>query len=421
MMTTSELLNSAWSYPLFEALYGRRTRRFGLGFEMPEGPFRYASVHAPVPLSELEEALLIGAGAGFSGLAFWDLPTPAPYRRHSGRTFPTTRPGGHTALFFTNDEGFYVLDPDVAASKLREVETPDERGKLLDAYRSQRRLLRHGRFDVPRRVPPLSAHDLWDSNRPGSTLFLPVCDVSAALISLIAQFVDPALRRYAPAGGGMNIVDDRHGSRPAGTERWLRSGFLDAEQILPLSILERHACYYTFSEPAAICQNMLLATEALGLGGWKHCGFLSLEILECMGFRIVAPGDGASTFGHPVGLDGVFEASCPPYHPTMDAAVDAVFAPPSRGSGETGGVPHRMSEAEHRAGTIGISAEGLACTKAICNYIHDKYGRFPGGTDAMHLMWVMQAHHIDTEYYDRFFGPGAYGPVHAAHMATWHR
>jgi hypothetical protein len=38
----------------------------------------------------------------------------------------------------------------------------------------------------------------------------------------------------------------------------------------------------------------------------------------------------------------------------------------------------------------------------------------------MHLMWVIQAHHIDTDYYDRFFGPGAYGPVHATHMANWH-
>ena len=139
----------------------------------------------------------------------------------------------------------------------------------------------------------MSGHDLWDSNRPGSTLFLPVCDVSASLISLIAQFVDPALRRYAPAGGGMNIVDDRHGYRPAGTERWLKDGFLDAERMLPLSIVERQACYYVFSEPAAICQNMFLATEALGLGGWKHCGFLSLEILKRMGFRIVAANGGA--------------------------------------------------------------------------------------------------------------------------------
>ncbi len=238
--------------------------------------------------------------------------------------------------------------------------------------------------------------------------------MSASLISLIAQFVDPALRRYAPAGRGMNIVDDRNGSRPVGTERWLRDGFLDAKRILPLSIVERQGCYYAFSEPA-ICQNMFLATEALGLGGWRHCGFLSLEIFQRMTFRIVAP-SGAGAFGNPVGLDGVFEAYCPPYHPTMDAAIDAVFAPPP----QTGRVPHRMSAEEHRAGAIRISPEGLACTKAICNYIHDTYGRFPGGTDAMHLMWVMQAHHIDTDYYDRFFGPGAYGPAHAAHMATWH-
>ena len=48
---------------------------------MQEGPFRYKSAHAPVPLTQLEEALLVGAGAGFTGLAFWDLPTPAPYPR----------------------------------------------------------------------------------------------------------------------------------------------------------------------------------------------------------------------------------------------------------------------------------------------------------------------------------------------------
>jgi hypothetical protein len=51
-----------------------------------------------------------------------------------------------------------------------------------------------------------------------------------------------------------------------------------------------------------------------------------------------------------------------------------------------------------------------------CNYIYDTYGRFPGAIDAMHLMWVMQAHHIDTDYYDRFFRPGAYGSTHAVHI-----
>src|ERR1700730_18886226 len=145
-MTASAALDQARNYPLFQALYRRGSRRCGLGFEMPEGPFRYKSAHAPVPLSELEEALLVGAGAGFSGLAFWDLPTPLPYRRSSGRTFPTTRPGGYTALFFTNDEGFYVLDANLAASKLREIETPDDRGTIPEAYRAQRRPLRRGRL-----------------------------------------------------------------------------------------------------------------------------------------------------------------------------------------------------------------------------------------------------------------------------------
>jgi len=120
---------------LFEALYGRRSRRFGLGFEMPEGPFRYQSAHTPVSLSEIEEALLVGAGAGFSGLAFWDLPTPAPYRRRGGRTFPTTRPGGHTALFFTNDEGLYILD---AKPHMWSCDNPDHDPWPAEAWRIRR-------------------------------------------------------------------------------------------------------------------------------------------------------------------------------------------------------------------------------------------------------------------------------------------
>jgi hypothetical protein len=43
----------------------------------------------------------------------------------------------------------------------------------------------------------------------------------------------------------------------------------------------------------------MIVFEAASVGGgWKHCGFLSLEILERMGFRIVAANGGA-TFGNP--------------------------------------------------------------------------------------------------------------------------
>jgi len=423
-----ELLREVWEYPLFEALYGRRSRRFGLGFEMNEGPSKYRSPHAPLPLSEAEEALLVAAGVGFSGIALWDQSRPMPYRSADGRTFPSTSRGRRTALFFTNDQGVYVINPSAGAvGKIREAGTPAERDQVLDLYRHHRLVLQNRRLEIPRRAPPLCGHNLWDSNMPGSTLFMPVCDVSYSLISLIAQFVDARLDRFAAtAGRGMNIVDDRFDFRPAGTEEWVASGFLDPRSILPLSRLERQACYFMFSEPAAICQNMFLATEAMGIGGWMHCGILSAEIFEALGFTMSEP-HGVAALVNPVGLDGFFEAYCPPYFPSMDAAVDAVLTPMLRtGSAPvepvqpTGRVPYLISDAEHRDAVVAISEEGIACTKAVCNYIHQTYGRFPGNVDAMHLMWFMQAHHLDTDYHDRFFRPGAYGATHAAHMARWH-
>ena len=423
-----DLLREVWEYPLLDAIYGRRSRRFGLGFAMAEGPFKYASRHAPLPLSEVEEALLVAAGVGFSGMALWDQSRPMPYRAADGRTFPSTSRGRRTALFFTNDQGVYVIDPSAgSAGKIREAGTRAERDQALDLYRQHRQVLQNRRLEIPRHVPPLCGHNLWDSNMSGSTLFMPVCDVSYSLISLIAQFVDARLERFpATAGRGMQIVDDRFDFRPAGTDQWIGSGFLDRDNMLPLTHLERQACYFMFSEPAAICQNMFLATEAIGIGGWMHCGILSREIFEALGFTMIEP-HGVSALANPVGLDGIFEGYCPPYFPSMDAAVDTVLtpmlrtgSPPAEPVQPQGPVPYLISDAEHRDGAVEISEEGIACTKAVCNYIHETYGRFPGNVDAMHLMWFMQAHHLDTDYYDRFFRPGAYGATHAAHMAKWH-
>jgi hypothetical protein len=417
--TLPDRLDAVWAYPLFEALYGRRSRRFGLGFAIGDGPFRHQSAHPPLPLSELEEALLVAAGVGLSGLALWEQVRPLTRRGGTGRTFPSTSGGRRTALFFTNDQGVHVIDPTgPAATRPREIATPDDRATILELYRGHRRTLQPQRLAIPRRMPPLSAHNLWDNNGPGSTLFMPVCDVSLSLITLIAQFVDGALDRFVARGErGMQIVDDRHGFRPAGTAPWVASGFLDPEKVLPLSILERQACYFMFSEPAAICQNIFLATEALGVGGWMHCGFLSREILEALGFRTVVP-HGVDMLANPVGLDGVFQACCPPNYASMDAAVDAVLAPAD--ALPPGPVPHLASDEAHRAAVVGVSAEGIACTKAVCNYILETYGRFPGGVDAMHMMWFLQAHHLDTDFYDRHFRPVAYGPTHESHMARWH-
>jgi hypothetical protein len=60
------------SYPLFDALRFRRSRRFGLGMHLEYGPMSHQSAHAPMPLSE-EEAYLAFAGCGITGRAMMEL------------------------------------------------------------------------------------------------------------------------------------------------------------------------------------------------------------------------------------------------------------------------------------------------------------------------------------------------------------
>src|SRR5262245_11360314 len=145
-----------------------------------------------------------------------------------------------------------------------------------------------------------------------------------------------------------------------------------------------------FSEPAVICHKRCLATEAMGLAGWMHCGFLSLEVMRALGFRMVG-GAYQHAYANPVGLDGVLEGFCPPYFPSMDAAVDAALAHISRGrASET--QPYTMPPSKHRAAIPRAPSDaGLACAKAVCRYIHDTYGRFTTSVDTMHLTSFTQA------------------------------
>ena len=63
----TEALQELAAFPLLEALYGRRSRRFALGDEIPDGPLAYRSRHEPRPLSELERMLVLSAMGGTTG------------------------------------------------------------------------------------------------------------------------------------------------------------------------------------------------------------------------------------------------------------------------------------------------------------------------------------------------------------------
>jgi hypothetical protein len=78
-------LETALTFPLIEALHGRRARRFSKGAEIPDGPLAFASTLDAMPLSDLEKMLVLTSAAGTLGGTSRSRETP-----HTPRTSPTT-------------------------------------------------------------------------------------------------------------------------------------------------------------------------------------------------------------------------------------------------------------------------------------------------------------------------------------------
>jgi hypothetical protein len=56
----------------------------------------------------------------------------------------------------------------------------------------------------------------------------------------------------------------------------------------------------------------------------------------------------------------------------------------------------------------------------MAQYIHDRFGKFPGTVPSIFTLMYVQAHHLDLDFYDHHFKTGAYLETHARHMARWH-
>lgn len=49
----------------------------------------------------------------------------------------------------------------------------------------------------------------------------------------------------------------------------------------------------------------------------------------------------------------------------------------------------------------------IETTIAYCDYIYKRYGRFPASTGPFRTLIAFQAHHLDPDFYDRFYRPEA--------------
>src|SRR5215208_1791605 len=155
-----EALETAASFPALEAIFSRRARRFALGAELT-GPLSFRSEKEPVPLAYEEEAILVAAATGTTGVVReeWPFrtadggPTGADkLASFSGRTWPSPLAIHGTEVFWTNDEGTYVLPQrDVKPDAYVQNQSLEEQHAL---YRSAIKL-KEGRLDLPRRRPNL--------------------------------------------------------------------------------------------------------------------------------------------------------------------------------------------------------------------------------------------------------------------------
>ncbi len=334
-----EALEAASSFPALEAIFTRRARRFALGAELT-GPLAYRSDKEPVPLAFEEEAILVAAATGVTGVVREEWPFRSEggeatgadkLASFTGRSFPSPLAIHGTELFWTNDDGVFVLPQrDVKPERYLELQTHEERHEL---YRSAVKL-QEGRLEIPRRRPNLFKFNEWVVNIEGATLFIPVSDVTRQCIS--------AMLLYFDRPHGYYVVDKQLGNDPL--RPFVESGLLGSEHPVDLWDFERWQMVdMNGVEEGLMIQNLMSATQALGIGGHpfsggkgrvtmggeKHwhgmggegpCGSLGFTFHQVPDDAPVGAGEEI-----PVGLEGIFEGACPPFHQDMDAAVDFVL------------------------------------------------------------------------------------------------
>ena len=432
-----EALDAAFAFPALEAIFTRRARRFALGAELT-GPLAFRSDKEPVPLAYEEEAILVAAATGVTGVVReeWPFrtadegPTGADkLASFTGRSFPSPLAIHGTELFWTNDDGVFVLPQrDVKPERYVQLQTQEECHEL---YRRAIKL-QDGRLDIPRRRPNLFKFNEWLINTEGATVFIPVSDVTRQCIS--------AMLLYFDRPHGYYIVDKRLGNDPL--QPFVRSGLLGSEHPVDLADFERWQMVdMNGVEEGLVVQNLMIATQALGIGGHPFSGGKGRVTLGGEKYWREIGGEGTSgslgfTFHRvpddapvgageeiPVGLEGIFEGSCPPFHADMDAAVDhvldlrwgkeGIFSAP-----DSQQIPWRSPEIAR--GVPRPSDEAVEATKTLCRYIWDTYGRFPATIDPFLMTVWYQSAHLDVDFYDRYYPPEAL-PAHVrSHLQDWH-
>ncbi len=451
-----EELRRVLSYPLVDALVHRRSRRFSRGATLNGGGLAYEGKQAPLPLSKLEEALLAFAAAGISGFTLADVPYDSGQLHEAGggnilatltgRTVASADAIHGTALFVINDEGTYLLrrPQEFSLDELNTVRQMAVDQRFEDLYERMRIRIHTGRTSIPREVPFVFPFNKWSTNLPGTTYFLPVGDLTGMYINLVLSALDEQ---------ALFFVDERNMFRPAGLKRFAKSrggrlhDDLKDNRVVPILNFEVVAVEFLMAEQAAMLHNLGLMEQAIGLGGWTHFSSgAETAWVQSLGFRmssqrisqILRAGffrrlllrlvNQDKAIPYPLGLtiDGVdlVKPFCPPYYRSMEDAVLAWLELKEENIFQAPLEPVYPASWKDPKGVQAkipkVSDECIEATIAYCTYIYETYGRFPAYFGPIRTTLAHQAHHLELEFYDKFYQPGAYTETQAHHIERWH-
>lgn len=412
------------SFGLLEGLLGRRSRRFFMGAEIPDGVFAYASNKKPIPLSELEKLLIVSACGGNTSWhhMIYRADRYAPHLSNyagaaGGRVFPSAAGFQTSQTFFTDDEGVYIIDiRDAPALADRAEDGSLSFDEFVDNVRKRVRKIKDGRLQIPSETPYAEAHNTWVFNKPSTLLVIPVGDLSQHVLLNVCYMLQ----------NGLVLFDDINKRAIPGIEKF--KDIVDVENVWPITFVEQWSLSELTVELGASCYAGTLMLQAMGLGGWMFNGIDPFAMLGAsgepdvpgLGFRYDT--DDRWPYPNPTGLKGVMEGYCPPHYADMRAAVEAVcerkFGPGGPFHPDTPG-PWKDSPKVRSAAQV-HDEKFKECVALQAQYVHDIFGKFPGTVPSMFLIMYLQAHHIDPDFYDTFYKPGAYLKTHAMHMARWH-
>ena len=407
-----------------------------------ESPLQFLSEHDPVPLTDVEEALIAWAACGPNGLVHWDIAVNGGFHELTwiaGRTMASPGNSSATDLVIIKDEGVFIYKPDQERSKVVEIEGEADYDKILawhEKYTTQ--ILDHRpNFDYGTRIPGFPNSSIagpyqYNLNREGTTWFLPLVDIGYLYFSILLNFFD---------AWHLAMVDDQTGE-PAGVGPWMTEGKCE----FPLTISQYE--WFLFQEeqyPTGLqVANMRLAAEAMGLGAWVFGGYFDdilmgafPQVTPGLGFRHEEPNPKAplttgalKTFG----VEGVKESVYVPgpRYANGTEVIDRMLADKySKGMTLSKGddnyivthegpfAPDVIRDVVNRP-EVKVSDWAREAAIAFVDYCVEKYGQCPVYVNPMQCNLSLVAHHVDEAFYDQFYGGKTTTPEIRNHMANWH-